>query len=155
MDSLPLAGRGRRLVATLIDAVLVPALTLLAVMVTDVMEDAEDYVDILWIVHVFLLAVASYLALNGYLLWSRGQTIGKAIMGIAIVSHATGDPAPLWKLVCVRALAFPVLYLLVVPPLTVLPLIDLAFIFGKQRRCLHDRLAGTSVVTTSGALQPA
>src|SRR5512147_944524 len=105
-DGLFLAGRLRRLVATLIDAILVPSLTLVLVMISGVVEDAEDYVDYWWIVWVLLLAVASYLLLNGYGLWRSGQTLGKRVMGVAIVAASpVGDgqysrtPAPLWKLV--------------------------------------------------------
>ena len=82
----PLAGRQRRLTSTLIDTVLVLGLTIFVVMITDVMEDAEDYIDNWWILWVFLQAVACYLLLNGYTLWRYGQTLGKRIMGIAIVS---------------------------------------------------------------------
>ena len=153
-DGLFLAGRFRRLVATLIDAILVPSLTLVLVMMAGVVEDAEDYTNIgLMIVWVLLLAVASYLLLNGYGLWRRGQTLGKQLMGVAIVSSAeTGDgqygrtPAPLWKLICVRALFFPLLFLTVVPWIAALPIIDQLLIFRKNRRCLHDLVCGTVVV---------
>ena len=162
-SKLPLAGRFRRLVATLVDAILVPALSFVLVMITDVMEDAEDYANVdLMILWIFLLAVVAYLILNGYTLWRRGQTLGKWVMGIAIVPASSrvpegvmcgGDesksayvPAPLWKLICVRALFFPVLFLALGPSLTLLPVLDQALIFGKRRRCLHDLVAGTIVV---------
>ena len=45
-SELLLAGRFRRLVATLVDAVLVPALALLLLTITDVMEDADDYANV-------------------------------------------------------------------------------------------------------------
>lgn len=157
-QELILAGRFRRLAATLIDAILVPSLTLFLVMVAGVVEDAEDYIDRWWIVWVFLLAVVSYLILNGYGLWRRGQTLGKMVTGIAIV-HADSTlnpqartlPAPLWKLICLRALFFPLLFAVVVPPYALLPLIDQLFVFGKQRRCLHDLVAGTIVVRVGSA----
>jgi uncharacterized RDD family membrane protein YckC len=155
-DGLFLAGRFRRLVATLIDAVLVPSLTLVLVMIAGVVEDAEDYVDNQWFVWVLLLAVVSYLLLNGYGLWRRGQTLGKQVMGVAIVPAAgVSDgqygrtPAPLWKLICVRALFFPLLFLSVVPWIAALPIIDQLLIFLKSRRCLHDLVCGTVVVRLS------
>ncbi len=155
-DGLFLAGRLRRLVATLIDAVLVPSLTLVLVMITGVVEDAEDYVDNGWMVWVLLLAVVSYLLLNGYGLWRRGQTLGKQVMGVAIVPATGGSdgqygrtPAPLWKLICVRALFFPLLFLSVVPWIAALPIIDQLLIFLKPRRCLHDLVSGTVVVRLS------
>ena len=90
-DGLLLAGRLRRLVATLIDAILVPSLTLVLVMIAGVVEDAEDYVDYWWIVWVLLLAVVSYLLLNGYGLWRRGQTLGQAGDGDRHRARGRGD----------------------------------------------------------------
>ena len=167
-SELLLAGRFRRLVATLVDAVLVPALALLLLTITDVMEDADDYANVgLMMLRVFLLAVVAYLILNGYTLWRRGQTLGKWVMGIAIVPASSllydsakndGDehqrayvpapfvPAPLWKLIFIRALFFPLLFMAVVPWVALLPVLDQALIFGKRRRCLHDLVAGTVVV---------
>jgi len=155
-----LASRWCRLFATAIDAVLVPGLTLFLVMLTGVVEHAEDFVDRWWVFHVLLLGIASYLLLNGYLLWHRGQTLGKALLGIAVVrapAYLTGLPdgtvesAPVafWKLLCIRALFFPLLFVGIVPYFTILPLLDQLFIFGRQRRCLHDWISGTLVVRVS------
>lgn len=145
-DTIVLVGRGRRLVATLIDMILVPSVTLVLVVAFGVVEDAEDYRSSAWIGWVLLLAVASYLLLNGYLLWRRGQTVGKAALGIRIVAARDHEPAALWRLVLIRALFFPLLYLVVIWPWLLLPLADLVFIFGRRRRCLHDFAAGTEVV---------
>lgn len=146
-EDLQLAGRFRRLIATALDALFVPLLTILLVMIAGVLEDAEDYRDSAWMLWVLVLAIASYLMLNGYGLWRRGQTLGKMIMGIAIVTvHNAHQLAPLWKLICIRALFFPLLFVVVVPQLAVLPILDQLFIFGKRRRCLHDLAAGTIVV---------
>lgn len=152
-EGLQLAGRFRRLVATALDALFVPLLTIVLVMIAGVLEDAEDYRDSAWMLWVLILAIASYLMLNGYGLWRRGQTLGKMIMGIAIVAAPPIDDspdanqlAPLWKLICIRALFFPLLFVVIVPQLAVLPILDQLFIFGKQRRCLHDLAAGTIVV---------
>ena len=152
MSNAPLlASRFRRLLATLIDAVLVPALTLALVMIAGVVEDAEDYSGDNWqlrmFIGVFALAVLSYLILNGYGLWRRGQTLGKQLLGIAIVQAPLPSdggyvqrPAPFWKLICIRALFFPLLF-------TVVPaLVDHLFALARSRRCLHDLAAGTIVV---------
>jgi uncharacterized RDD family membrane protein YckC len=141
-----LAGRGRRLVATLIDMLLVPALSVLLIMITGVVEHAEDFRSAMWVLHVFLLAVLSYLILNGYWLFTRGQTVGKRLMKIAIVATASGERAAFWKLICIRALFFPLLFVVIVPALCWLPIGDQLFVFAKSRRCLHDFAAGTSVV---------
>jgi len=151
--SVELATRWRRLLATAVDVLLVPALTLVLVMLTNVAEDADDYADNAWMLHVLLLAILSYLLLNGAPLWRRGQTLGKALLGIMIVPaaalRAPGTamaPAPLWVLILVRAWFFALLFLAVVPWLAWLPLLDQLFIFRKDRRCLHDLTCGTGVV---------
>jgi uncharacterized RDD family membrane protein YckC len=143
---LVLAGRGRRLAASLIDVLLVPILAIFLMLVTGVLEHAAD-----WsasgrpMVRIFALGVVSYLILNVWLLWQRGQTVGKAIMRIAIVSTKSGNKAPFWRL-AIRALFFPTLYLVVWPLAAAFPLIDQVLIFGKRRRCVHDYVCGTSVV---------
>ena len=143
---LVLAGRGRRLVATLIDVLLVPALAIFLMLVTGVLEHAADWsASGMPMLRVFALGVVSYLILNVWLLWQRGQTVGKAIMGIAIVSNQSENKAPFWR-VAIRALFFPTLYLIVWPLAAAFPLIDQVLIFGKRRRCGHDYVCGTSVV---------
>ena len=149
------ASRLSRLGATMVDATLVPSLTILLVLMTGIVEDAEDYTSNVWMLQVLLLAIGSYLALNGYFLWRSGQTLGKKLFGIAIVTYISeaisvdGDKEPVkakfWKLICVRALFFPLIFM-VVTPLAPLPLLDQFMIFGKKRRCLHDLIAGTAVI---------
>jgi uncharacterized RDD family membrane protein YckC len=95
---------------------------------------------------VFLLAVLSYVILNGYWLYTRGQTVGKRLMKVAIVETASGERAPFWKLICIRALFFPLLFTVISPFLACLPIVDQLFVFRKNRRCVHDLAAGTSVV---------
>jgi uncharacterized RDD family membrane protein YckC len=161
-DLFILASRRRRFAATLIDALLVPSLTLLLVMITGVVEDAEDYINNLWMFWVLLLAIFSYLILNGYTLAHSGQTLGKKCLGIAIVTTPK-DPqefnepthkAPLWRLICIRALFFPLMFTVVVPTIFFLPLLDHLMIFTSSRRCLHDYAAGTSVIRCNQPKEP-
>ena len=154
-DRQILAGRWRRLGATAVDAVLVPGLTVVLVMVFEVMEDPEDFTSTWWMWWVFVLAVTSYLILNGHGLAQSGQTLGKRLFGIALARTDALEPAPIWKLIGVRALFFPLLFVVIYPPLIVLPLLDLLPIFGKSRRCLHDRAAGTRVVRVAAMNQSA
>ncbi|MCY3793778.1 MAG: RDD family protein [Gammaproteobacteria bacterium] len=146
IDRQVLAGRWRRLGATAVDAVLVPGLTVVLVMAFEIMEDPEDFTSMWWMWWVLLLAVASYLILNGHGLARSGQTLGKRLFGIAVVRADALEPASFWKLICVRAPFFPLLFVVVYPPFMVLPLLDLLPMFGKARRCLHDRVAATRVV---------
>jgi len=154
-----LAGRFRRLAATGIDAILVPAVTLVLVAATGVVEHAEDFRDNAWMLHVLLLAIGGYLLLNGYGLWRSGQTVGKWLCRIRIArapfvevspgeAGEAGEPpvAPFWKLILIRAWFFPLLFVVVIPWLAWMPILDQGLIFTRKRRCLHDMLAGTVVL---------
>ena len=163
-DTSELASRTRRLVATLIDMVLVPTLSVALVLVTGATEDAEDYLSLAGLALSILgLSVVAYLLLNGISLWRHGQTLGKRLLKIALAqpnkmdtgSGNTKVPA-LWRLVCLRALFFPILFfipfLVLAPPFTAfwiisaIACVDQLFIFTKNRRTLHDLLSGTIVV---------
>jgi uncharacterized RDD family membrane protein YckC len=84
------------------------------------------------------------LALNGYLLFKRGQTIGKVAVKTRIVD-LSGNIPHFGKLLVLRYLV-PALVaqIPIVGSLTIL--VDILFIFGKEHRCLHDYLAGTRVI---------
>ena len=153
-EKTPGAGQSwRRLLATGIDAILVPGITIFLVMLFDVVEQADDFVDRQWTFHVLAIAIGTYLVLNGYTLWQSGQTLGKKILGIAIIiqqPQPNGEyaflPAPFWKLIAIRALFFPLLFVGIIPFLVWVPALDLISIFGKKRRCLHDYFCRTIVV---------
>ena len=145
--ALPLAGRGQRFAATLIDVVLVPVVAILLMLVTGVLEHAADWsTSAMPFLRMIGLGVASYVLLNLWLLWTRGQTVGKAMMGIMTVDAKTGERVPIWRLF-IRGLFFPTLYLIVlVPYIALMPVIDQALIFRKDRRCVHDWICRTAVV---------
>jgi uncharacterized RDD family membrane protein YckC len=145
--TLPLAGRGRRFAATLIDVLLVPAVAILLMLVTGVLEHAGDWSQsAMPFLRMLGLGLASYVLLNLWLLWMRGQTVGKALLGIAIVDSKTGAPVPIWRLF-IRGLFFPTLYMVVlVPYIALVPVVDQALIFRKDRRCVHDWVCRTAVV---------
>jgi len=70
----------------------------------------------------------------------NGQTIAKKIVGIKVV-RSDGSPASLGRIFWLRNV---VNGLLGIIPLY--GLIDILFIFGEQRQCLHDKIADTIVV---------
>lgn len=139
----------QRLAATGLDWSLITVVTLLVILATGVLEHAEDYANVgQSAVNAVLCGLPAYLILNGWLLWTRGQTAGKAAMSLMIVDHQTGNCASLWKLLFVRAL-IPVVVIAVGfiwGLLWLLVLVDFCFIFRKDQRCLHDWIAGTRVV---------
>ena len=139
----------QRLAATGLDWSLITVVTLLVILATGVLEHAEDYANVgQSAVNAVLCGLPAYLILNGWLLWTRGQTAGKAAMSLMIVDHQTGNCASLWKLLFVRAL-IPVVVIaagFIWELLWLLVLVDFCFIFRKDQRCLHDWIAGTRVV---------
>jgi uncharacterized RDD family membrane protein YckC len=138
----PLAARGDRLVAQLLDALVyllpVPAAFLIAAGLGGG-AGATFLRLLLWAtgtVAVWCVQVA--------LLTLRGQTLGKKVLGLRVVDHDGSNPG------FVRAVALRQVVpglLAGVPILGMLfALVDLLCIFGEERRCLHDWLAGTKVV---------
>lgn len=93
----------------------------------------------------FLGLGGSYMGAQFSLLAKRGQTFGKRLLGIRIVNDANGGNPGVVPAVVLR---------LIVPGgASLIPyigwlfaMVNLAFIFGPDRRCLHDRIAGTRVV---------
>lgn len=88
--------------------------------------------------------LAAYLVLHGYFLYSNGQTIGKKLLGIRIVT-LDGEKASFSCIILRRFL--PIYGVGLIPVVgNILVLIDSLFIFRKDRRCLHDHIAETRVV---------
>jgi uncharacterized RDD family membrane protein YckC len=92
------------------------------------------------------LGILVWLAIQLPFLW-RGQTLGKRIIGLRMVDHATGEPAALGRLLLLRYLPFMIAGCV---PLVgrIILLTDLTMLSRRSRRCLHDLLAGTKVVET-------
>ena len=86
-----------------------------------------------------------FLAINSYLLFKRGQTIGKHLLGVRIVD-LQGEIAPFWRVILLRYLLVSVVAQFAVLGSLFVTLDDL-FIFRKSRRCMHDIIAGTKVIT--------
>jgi uncharacterized RDD family membrane protein YckC len=91
-----------------------------------------------------------YLLLDGYFLSQSSQTIGKKLLGLQIVDANSGAPKPASKIVVWRSL--PISLAALLPKIGVFfTLIDLLFIFGSRRQCVHDIIANTKVVKLSRA----
>jgi uncharacterized RDD family membrane protein YckC len=92
-----------------------------------------------------LAGIAVWLAVHGVFLARSAQTIGKKIVGIQIVMVNDDRPASFSRLVLWRFL--PTMLVAQIPLLgPTLSCLDILFIFRKDRRCLHDHLAGTRVI---------
>jgi len=142
-----LAGRGRRLAATLLDALIAGVafwlLTLVSPLSWAPPTGGANLVRLLVIN--LVVGFILFLVLHGYLLATRGQTIAKALLGIRIV-RSDGSPASFARIVGLRYL--PTTAIAWIPIIGGLyALIDSLLIFRESRRCLHDNIADTIVVT--------
>ena len=145
-DTPLLAGRGRRLAAAAIDFVLVLVAGLILVVATGAFEDAGAYGNPL--PRIVGLGFAAYFLVNGWHLARKSQTLGKAILGLVVVDAGTTHPARWWRL-AIRSPFFLALYSISLGVLVLLPVVDQAFIFRNNRRCLHDLICGTEVLRLS------
>ena len=98
-----------------------------------------------------LVALVLWVALT-ILQWAllarRGQTLGKMLVGTRVM-RVDDLPAGFFRAVALRA--WPLEIVSRLPVVRYLTLVDVLFIFGAERRCFHDRIAGTKVVRASAA----
>ncbi len=92
----------------------------------------------------FFLNIAIFLGINGYLLATRGQTIGKVVLNTRIVSDENGGLVPMGPLYVKRYL--PIQILGAIPFVGIVVLIDALAIFRENHKCIHDDIAGTKVI---------
>jgi len=87
------------------------------------------------------VALISFIMLQFTLLARTGQTMGKRMRRIRIVTAGTWENGGLVTNVLLRAI--PGTIMLAIPFLN---LVDILFIYRKDQRCLHDLIAGTIVI---------
>lgn len=141
-----LASRWARLGAALIDVIIMVAPYGVIIYGTDYWERAmKQQVTIQEQVLSILLGFTIYLVMNGYLLHKWGQTIGKWALGIKIVSVESNEILPLWKVFFIRYV--PQVFTAMIPFIgSILTIVNDLFIFRKDKRCVHDHIAGTKVI---------
>ncbi len=93
--------------------------------------------------------LTAVLLLQALLITVRGQNLGKLLTGAKVVRADTGAPAGFGRGVMLR-FAMPVGLIIALNAFFMLGLVflivDYAFMFRADRRCLHDLMAGTKVV---------
>jgi uncharacterized RDD family membrane protein YckC len=142
-----LASRSSRLGARIVDmalnlVVLIPGFAVAALTEEDSSRSSNDDL-------VSGVMVIAFLALNIYQwvsLARSGQTLGKKAMEIKVVMYHDWSNPGFGRAVVVRNW---VNILLVLSFLLFYGLIDVLLIFGKDRRCIHDHIAGTVVIDVS------
>jgi uncharacterized RDD family membrane protein YckC len=135
------AERGARLVACVVDWVLY----VLAALPGVALIDTPKTETIGWIAS--FGGAAAMAAYQWNLVATRGQSPGKRLMKIRVVmldgspvTFGSGVATRIWGMAMIGAI-----------PLVggILRIVDPLMIFGAERRCLHDRLAGTKVIDVS------
>jgi uncharacterized RDD family membrane protein YckC len=93
---------------------------------------------------VTLLGFILFAAVNAHFLRTNGQTIGKKLVGIRIVTLDYAVP----DLKRTLLLRYGTMWgVSIVPGIgALLSLVDILFIFNTPRRCVHDHIAATKVV---------
>lgn len=142
-----LAGRGRRLGGALIDGFLLMLVVIPFVMLTGIWDRQMVTMDptIMDAVYSGVFGMGIFLLINGYLLMKSGQTVGKRMLNMQIVAVSDNKILPIGKLVGLRYLPQWVVSQLPVVG-GICGLVNVLFIFGKDRRCVHDYIAGTKVI---------
>lgn len=145
-DDLPLASRWARLWGALIDGAISTVVILPVMFLTGYWDKAvAQTVTLTETAMLGLFGLLVFAVLHGYLLVKNGQTIGKKLVGTKIVSSTSNQILPFWKVFFVRYL--PISVVANIPMIgQFLVIVDDLFIFRKDKRCVHDFIAGTKVV---------
>lgn len=143
-----LASRGKRLAAAVVDVfIFFPLVLLIAqplglINISDPAKMQGFNLD--QTMQLFIIGQVLFLLVQGYLLHTQGQTIGKKLLKIRIVS-LDDELLGIGQLYFVRYLTFSLIAQIPIIG-AFISMVNVLFIFGQDRRCLHDRLAGTKVI---------
>lgn len=137
------ASRGKRLAAAIIDMFLVMLCVQPFIQQFHLEQFAENPFDIPpeVLIKVLMYEVFVFFMLNVFILYQRGQTIGKRLLNIAIVDMSNQKPK-FMILLFNRYLIQ--LAMIVIPFLNVVDI--LIILFRNDKRCMHDLIAGTKVI---------
>lgn len=141
-----LAGRGTRLLAAIVDGLLLAGLAwaLAKVPSFTALLETKDVGFFGLNLITPLAGYALFLLVQGWGLVQRGQTVGKMICGIRIV-RTDGTRADAFRLLGLR---YGVGYLTTVnlAVSSLYGIVDSLLIFRESRQCLHDTIADTKVI---------
>jgi uncharacterized RDD family membrane protein YckC len=140
------ATRGDRFIAALIDGVI----GIISVTPIFIYVDFEILTDPTFSLSVMLLAYGIMVGfiLHGYLLYHYGQTIGKNFMSIRI-ENLDNTKANLMTIYFKRMIPMQILSIVPFGGQFIAGIVNPLFIFGKEKRCLHDYVAKTKVCYTN------
>ncbi len=165
-----LASRGERLLAYVLDVLILSLGLFLGVMVgiiimvntsqnpqvvlEYIVEQSNSTTSSFWTINlldrwVYLQVIAPlvlYFLINGYMLQTRGQTLGKSLMSIAIIDKDTKEVPPISTIFLRRYIPFNSMAIVNVLLQLLIFFSDAFSIFREDRRMLHDLAANTIVI---------
>lgn len=143
---LVLADRGIRLVAAIVDSLVLAVPAIFVAILGGALVDGGGNRDAIFAVIgiVAMLSIVAGIVVNLVLLHRNGQTIAKRLFGIKVLRR-DGSRCSVLRVIFMRWL--PVTLLGMIPLLGyAVSLLDALLIFGVEQRCLHDLIADTIVV---------
>ncbi|MFG6414477.1 RDD family protein [Roseateles sp. DC23W] len=146
-EGMVLAGRGTRLLAAIVDALIAGGVAWAALKVPlldSLAFNAGSPGLGSWRAGSTLLGLGVFLLVQGWPLLARGQTLGKMLLQIRIV-RCDGSKPEAWRLLGLR---YGIGIATNLNPVVamVYGLIDSLLIFRESRQCLHDTIADTKVI---------
>jgi uncharacterized RDD family membrane protein YckC len=144
---IKLASLSDRFFAALVDGGIMALLIFLPLVIIyglDGMLELQTQYGILYIATIFAIGQVIFLLIQGRLLFKYGQTIGKRYLEIKI-SDLNGNLPSFGTIYGLRYLSISIIPLIPVIG-GLLGLVDILCIFRKDRRCIHDLIAGTKVI---------
>ena len=141
-----LASRWKRLLASLIDALTILAITVPLMYFTSGFSAVSGGIEPSFVYTLFIgvIGLSFFFFINRKLLFYHGQTIGKMVLGIKIVDLNGQVPSVKENLLPRYATYLIPGYIPVIGQF--FSIINILFIFSADRRCLHDHIGKTRVV---------
>ncbi len=141
VHSHELASLYQRFFGSMIDGFITMTILLPIMLKMGLFENAES---VQTQIIVFLLGFLSIIIIHGYFLYTRGQSIGKMLVGTQIVG-LNGRLLSLERIIFLRYM--PLQIVAQIPVIgQIIAIFDAIMIFNPDRRCLHDHIASTVVV---------
>jgi uncharacterized RDD family membrane protein YckC len=137
-----LARPSTRFSAKMIDQALFVGILLLGVLLQFVLPDGNDFGTVA--LAIGAAGASLVVTYQWYLISTTGRSLGKRWCRIKIL-RVDGREVDFVSGVLMRSW-LPFLVALIPAVGSIFGLVDLCFIFGPDRRCVHDRMAGTKVV---------
>jgi uncharacterized RDD family membrane protein YckC len=147
-ESFVYADRGTRLGAAIVDTIIFMVMVYIPLVVPAALSTTPESLEAGEGFSPMVLAGFAF-GMIGFIVWSwltvmyvvrNGQTIGKKWLKIKVV-RSDGSPASLGRIFWLRNFVNGLLGII-----PMYGLIEVLFIFGEARQCLHDKLADTIVV---------